>query len=56
MERMEGLRKINSYEKYVEAKQRLEDYLKQYKWITEAKTPYEDIKNMLTKCLLFFVN
>ena len=51
MERMEGLRKINSYEKYVEAKQRLEDYLKQYKWITEAKTPYEDIKNMLTKCV-----
>ena len=51
MERMEGLRRINSYEKYVEAKQRLEDYLKQYKWITEAKTPYEDIKNMLTKCV-----
>lgn len=51
MERMEGLRRINSYEKYVEAKQRLEDYLKQYKWITEAKTPYEDIRNMLTKCV-----
>lgn len=51
MERMEGLRRISSYEKYVEAKQRLEDYLKQYKWITEAKTPYEDIKNMLTKCV-----
>ncbi len=50
MERIEGLRRINSYEKYVEAKQRLEDYLKQYKWITEAQTPYEDIKNMLTKC------
>ena len=51
MERMEGLRRISSYEKYVEAKQRLEDYLKQYKWITEAKTPYEDIKNMHTKCV-----
>lgn len=51
MERMEGLRRINSYEKYIEAKQRLEDYLKQYKWITEAKTPYEDIKNMLAKCV-----
>ena len=51
MERVEGLRKITSYEAYIEAKQRLEDYLKQYKWITESKTPYEDIKSMLLKCV-----
>ena len=51
MERVEGLRKITSYEAYIETKQRLEDYLKQYKWITETKEPYEDIKNMLVKCV-----
>lgn len=51
MERVEGLRKITSYESYIETKQRLEDYLKQYKWITETSEPYEDIKNMLLKCV-----
>lgn len=51
MDRVEGLKKIKSYEAYVESKQRLEDYLKQYKWITEAKAPYEDIKTMLVKCV-----
>ena len=51
MERVEGLRKITSYEAYIETKQRLEDYLKQYKWIIEAKEPYQDIKNMLVKCV-----
>lgn len=51
MDRVEGLKKIKSYEAYVESKQRLEDYLKQYKWITEAKAPYEDIKAMLVKCV-----
>ncbi len=51
MDRVEGLKKIKSYEAYVEAKQRLEEYLKQYKWITETKAPYEDIKAMLVKCV-----
>lgn len=50
MERFEGLRKINTPEEYSEAKSRLESYLKQYKWITETKTPYEDISKVLIKC------
>ena len=50
MERMEGLKRINSYEKYVEAKQRLEDYLKQYKWITESDAPMDDLFESLLEC------
>lgn len=51
MERYEGLTRITSHEGYVEAKKRLEDYLKQYKWITETDSPYEDIKKALFKCV-----
>ncbi|MBQ8299996.1 MAG: hypothetical protein IJX99_09145 [Clostridia bacterium] len=51
MERYEGLRRITSHEGYLDAKKRLEGYLKQYKWITETDSPYEDIKNALVKCV-----
>ena len=51
MNRVEGLKRITSDQEYWDAKQRLENYLKQYKWITETKTPYEDISKALMKCV-----
>ena len=50
MDRVEGLKRITSEQEYVDAKIRLENYLKQYKWITETKTPYEDISKALMRC------
>lgn len=51
MNRVEGLKRITSDQEYIEAKARLENYLKQYKWITETKTPYEDISKALMMCV-----
>ena len=51
MNRVEGLKRITSDQEYFDAKLRLENYLKQYKWITETKTPYEDISKALMKCV-----
>ena len=51
MERARGLRRIQTYEEYSEAKVRLMDYLKQYKWIMESKNPYKDISEQLVSCI-----
>ena len=51
MNRVEGLKRITSDQEYHDAKTRLENYLKQYKWITETKTPYEDISKALISCV-----
>ncbi len=50
MERKEGLKKIRSEEEYDEVRQRLDEYLVQYKWLTESKNPLEDIFKSLAEC------
>lgn len=50
MERYEGIRKIRSEEEYEATRKRLEEYLVQYKWITESDAPLDDIFDSLLEC------
>lgn len=52
MQRYEGLKKYNNFEEYAAACERMKVYLKQYKWITETDSPYEDIRSSLEKCII----
>lgn len=49
MERYAGLKEIKLHDDYIESKTRLNNYLKQYKWILETEKPYEEIRDALSK-------
>ena len=50
MERYEGLKRIKDEAEYEAARKRLEEYLVQYKWITESDAPMDDLFESLIEC------